>query len=123
MLCGSVELKAGKIIAVYLHQSVYYHMKRALAISVGLEAILTGVSGYILYSHPEHSYFFLAALFHIPGSWAGLFAMELLKSHISSFNLLFGISAFITIFLQVLIITWAVTVCQKWKAKRRQVDL
>ena len=93
--------------------------EKVLAISVALEAVLAAFSGYILYSHPEHSYFFIAAIFYFPGYLAGLCAIELLKSNISSFNLLFSISVALSVFLQVLIIAWVITVFQEWKVMIR----
>lgn len=81
-----------------------------------VELTLTIISGYIFYSHPHHSGFFLAAFFHLPGSIIGMYVMEFLKSEISSFNILFTIFAAISILVQVLLLTGVISAFLRWKA-------
>ena len=94
------------------------HIKKSLKISIVVEIILASISGYVLYSHPEHSSIFLAAFFQLPGSMIGLYFMEFLKPNIASYNTLFTICAAISILFQVLILTWFVSIFQNEKQKR-----
>ena len=95
------------------------HYQKAFKISIVLESFLTIISAYILNAHPEHSYFFLAAIFHYPGSIIGMYVMEFLKIYITSFNILFCISVVISISFQVAIFTGVISIFLKWNDRNK----
>jgi hypothetical protein len=89
--------------------------KKALAISIVLEISLVVVSAIILISKPDHSSFFLAGLFHIPGSIIGFYIMEVLKTSFTSFYLPFTMGSIISILIQIYVFTFVISLYLKHK--------
>jgi len=92
-------------------------VRKSFKVALLIESIATGISAFILYFHPEHSYFFVAAQFHLPGAIVGFIMIDLLKSVTASFYPLFTIFSITTIFLQIIIITALILAYSKLKKR------